>query len=245
MTWNEADTRAKLIDPAIHKRGWTEDLIRCEETAGTVEIINGKPRRRSRGKIDYVLRVKVNVDTQPVALALIEAKKDSLPAGHGLRQAKGYAECRRLNVKSVFSSNGHLFVEFDCFTGLTSTPKPIEEFPTPAELRVRFEQNMGFALESPVARPLLQPYPGGEGTRRYYQDAAIRAVMEKVAKCEVADQPKRALLSLATGSGKTFIAVNLLKRISDAGQLTRALFVCDRDELRTQALKAFQNVFGC
>jgi type I restriction enzyme R subunit len=244
MTWNEADTRAKLIDPAIHKRGWTEDLIRREETAGTVEIINGKPRRRSRGKIDYVLRVKVNVDTQPVALALIEAKKDSLPAGHGLGQAKAYAECRRLNVKFVFSSNGHLFVEFDCFTGLTSTPKPIEEFPTPAELRARFEQNMGFALESPVARPLLQPYPGGEGTRRYYQDAAIRAVMEKVAKCEVAKQPKRALLSLATGSGKTFIAVNLLKRISDAGQLTRALFVCDRDELRTQALKAFQNVFG-
>src|SRR5208337_730653 len=55
---------------------------------------------------------------------------------------------------------------------------------------------------------------------------------------------KRALLSLATGAGKTFIAVNLLKRISDAGQLTRALFVCDRDELRTQALKAFQNSFG-
>jgi hypothetical protein len=68
MSLNEADTRAKLIDPAIHKHGWTEDLIRREETAGTVEIISGKPRRRSRGKIDYVLRVKVNVDTQPVAL---------------------------------------------------------------------------------------------------------------------------------------------------------------------------------
>ena len=69
MTLNEADTRAKLIDPAIHKCGWTEDLIRREETAGTVEIINGKARRRARGKIDYVLRVKVNVDTQPITLA--------------------------------------------------------------------------------------------------------------------------------------------------------------------------------
>jgi type I restriction enzyme R subunit len=98
MTLNEADTRAKLIDPAIHKCGWTEDLIRREETAGTVEIINGKARRRSRGKIDYVLRVKVNVDTQPVALALIEAKKESHPPGHGLDQAKSYAECRRHNV---------------------------------------------------------------------------------------------------------------------------------------------------
>jgi type I restriction enzyme R subunit len=244
VTFNEADTRAKLIDPAIHKRGWTEDLIRREETAGTVEIINGKARRRSRGKIDYVLRVKVNVQTQPVALALIEAKKENLPAAHGLDQAKGYAECKRLNVRFVFSSNGHQFVAFDCFTGLTSTPKPIGEFPTPVELRARYEQGMGFGLQSPAARPLLQPYPGGEGTRRYYQDAAVRAVMEKVARCETTKQPKRALLSLATGAGKTFIAVNLLKRISDAGQLTRALFVCDRDELRTQALKAFQNVFG-
>lgn len=244
MTLNEADTRAKLIDPAIHKRGWTEDLIRREETAGTVEIINGKARRRSRGKIDYVLRVKVNVGTQPVALGLIEAKKESLPAGHGLDQAKGYAECKRLNVQFIFSSNGHQFVEFDCFTGLTSAPKPIAEFPAPADLRARYEQGMGFTLESPAARPLLQPYPGGEGTRRYYQDAAIRAVMEKIARCDMVKQPKRALLSLATGAGKTFIAVNLLKRISDAGQLTRALFVCDRDELRTQALKAFQNFFG-
>ena len=244
MTFNEADTRAKLIDPAIHKRGWTEDLIRREETAGAVEIINGKPRRRSRGKIDYVLRVKVNVNTQPVALALIEAKKESLPPGHGLDQAKGYAECKRLNLKFIFSSNGHQFVEFDCFSGLTSAPRPMDEFPTPAELRARYEQGMGFALDSIEARPLLQPYPGGEGTRRYYQDAAIRAVMEKIAKDQIANRPKRALLSMATGCGKTFIAVNLLKRISDAGQLTRALFVCDRDELRTQALKAFQNVFG-
>ena len=68
--------------------------------------------------------------------------------------------------------------------------------------------------------------------------------MEKLAKCEGTGEPTRALLAMATGCGKTFIAVNLLKRISDAGQLTRALFVCDRDELRTQAVKAFQNVFG-
>ena len=55
---SEADTRAKLIDPAIHKRGWTEDLIRREETAGSIEVIGGKARRRSRGKVDYVLRIK-------------------------------------------------------------------------------------------------------------------------------------------------------------------------------------------
>lgn len=241
---SEADTRAKLIDPAIHKRGWTEDLIRREETAGSIEIIGGKPRRRIRGRMDYILRVKVNPSTQPVAVALIEAKKDTLPPGHGLDQAKGYAACKRLNVPFVFSSNGHQFVMFNRFSGLTNAPRPMVEFPTPAELRARYEEAMGFNLEAPVAKPLLTPYTGGEATRRYYQDAAIRAVLEKIARCELNGEPKHALLSMATGCGKTFIAVNLLKRIADAGQLKRALFVCDRDELRTQALKAFQNVFG-
>ena len=191
-----------------------------------------------------MLRVKVNEHTQPIALALIEAKKERLPPGHGLDQAKGYAKCKRLNVRFVFSSNGYQFVEYDHFTGQTSAPLSMDQFPTPQELRTRYEQGIGFALESPAARPLLQPYSGGEGTRRYYQDAAIRAVMEHIARCENAHETKRALLSMATGCGKTFVAVNLLKRIADAGQLTRALFLCDRDELRAQAVQAFQNVFG-
>ena len=144
----------------------------------------------------------------------------------------------------IFTSNGHQFVEFDCFSGLTCAPGRLRaSLPRPSVVP-GMNKGMGFTLESSAARPLLQRYAGGEGARRYYQDAAIRAVMEKIARCKSTRQPKRALLSLATGAGKTFIAVNLLKRISDAGQLTRALFVCDRDELRTQALKAFQNVFG-
>lgn len=239
MGMSEADTRAKLIDPALHTRGWTEDLIRREETAGAIEIIDGRPRRQAKGRVDYTLRIKVNPDTQPVAVALIEAKAEHLPPGHGLEQGKGYTAGKRLNVPFVFSSNGYLFVEFDNFTGLTSDPRPLTVFPTVDELRTRYEQGMGFSLGSPVARPLVTRYVGGEATRRYYQDAAIRAVFEKIARGE-----KKALLSLATGAGKTFIAVNLLKRIADAGQLRRALFVCDRDELRSQGLGAFQNVFG-
>ena len=177
-------------------------------------------------------------------MALIEAKAENLPPTHGLEQGKGYAACKRLNVSFVFSSNGHLFVEFDRKSGKTSSPKPLTQFPTPAELRARYEGVVGFNLEDPAARPLLARYSGGEATRRYYQDAAIRATFEKIAQCEKTGQPKRALLSLATGSGKTFIAVQLLKRIGDAGNLKRALFVCDRDELRLQGLTAFQNVFG-
>jgi type I restriction enzyme R subunit len=245
MGLSEADTRAKLIDPALHARGWTEELIRREETAGPVEVLGPQHARRAKGRIDYVLRIRISPDTQPIAVALIEAKAEHLPPGHGLEQAKRYAAaCERLNVSFVFSSNGHLFVEYDRASGHTSDPKPISAFPEPNALRLRHEGAVGFSLSDPAARPLLMRYAGGEATRRYYQDAAIRAVLEKIARCDKTGEPKRALLSLATGAGKTFIAVHLLKRIADAGQLRRALFVCDRDELRTQGLGAFQNVFG-
>ena len=241
---SEADTRAKYVDPALHERGWTEDLIKREETAGAVEIINGKPRKRAKGHVDYTLRVKVHPDNQPVAVALIEAKPEDKSPSYGLEQAKLYAACKRLNVLFVFSTNGKLYVEYDKTTGLTSSPKPMSEFPTPDELRTRYEAAMGFKLTDEVAKPLLVKYSGGEATRRYYQDAAIRAALEKIAQCEKNGQPRRVLLALATGSGKTFIAVHLLKRIADAGQLRRALLVCDRDELRNQGSGAFQNVFG-
>jgi type I restriction enzyme R subunit len=237
MSLSESDTRAKLIDPALHNCGWTEDLIRREETDRGIDVIEGKPRRRERGRIDYLLRIRVNLNSQPVAIALIEAKKEKEPPDKGLEQAKTYA---RLNhVPFVFSSNGHLYVEYDNLKGKTSQPLPLAKFPAPADLRLLYESYLGVSLDSEKAMAFLTPYPGGEASRRYYQDAAIRAVLETIARGR-----KRALLFLATGSGKTFIAVHLLKKIADAGQLRRALFVCDRDELRTQGLGAFQNVFG-
>ncbi|MEO0004638.1 MAG: DEAD/DEAH box helicase family protein, partial [candidate division WOR-3 bacterium] len=234
---SEADTKAKFIDPILHQKGWTEDLIRREERPGGVEVIDGKPRRKSRGRTDYILRIRVNITSQPIAVALLEAKKNTEPPDKGLEQAKRYA--RLNNVPFIYSSNGHLFVEYDSFTGKTSAPRLMAEFPTPAELLQRYNEAMGFSPAEDRAKPLLVPYPGGEASRRYYQDAAIRSALEKIAQGK-----KRLLLSLATGSGKTFIAVHILKKIADAGQLRRALFVCDRDELRTQALSAFQSVFG-
>ena len=239
MALSEADTRAKLIDPALHARGWTENLIRREETAGAIEIIGGTPRKQAKGRVDYALRVTSSLGPQPVAVALIEAKAEQYPPTHGLEQAKLYASASRLNVPFVYSSNGHQFVEYDRFSGLTQAPLPMSEFPTPDDLKARYEEKKGFSLESEAAKPLVTPYAKGEAQRRYYQDAAIRAVLEKIA-----GGGKRALLGLATGSGKTFIAVNLLKRISDARQLRRALFICDRDELRTQGLAAFAHEFG-
>jgi type I restriction enzyme, R subunit len=240
---SETDTINKLINPAIYRSGWTEAHIRREQSAGKLEG-TGKNRRRRQGRVDMLLRVLVNSQTQPVAVAVLEAKKNSLPPTHGLEQGKLYAQSERLNVPFVYSSNGYLFVEYDRATGQTSAPRPMSEFPTPDALRARYEAQKGFNLEDEAARPLLVQYQGGEGARRYYQDAAIRATLEKLARSSIQGEPGRALLTLATGAGKTFIATQLLRRIADAGQLRRALFVCDRDELRTQALGALTNAFG-
>jgi type I restriction enzyme R subunit len=101
MSLNEADTRAKLIDPALYAQHWTEAHIKREETAGTVEIIDGQPRRRARGRVDSTLRLRVTAESQPVAVGLIEEKAEDLPPGHGLEQAKAHAACKRLNVPFV------------------------------------------------------------------------------------------------------------------------------------------------
>jgi type I restriction enzyme R subunit len=238
MPRNEAQTRYELIDPALELRGWNRTNVKVEETAGGITVIDGKTIKH-KGRTDYLLRLEVSKDTQPVAVALIEAKAEDKSPGHGLEQGKRDGDCNRLNVKFIFSTNGHQFVEYDKFTGIISQPKSMAEFPTTEELRQRYENGMRFSLDDEAAKPLLVKYTGGEAERRYYQDAAIRAVFEKLAQGK-----KRALLSLTTGAGKTFIAVNLLKRLADAGQLRKALFLCDRDELRTQAVNAFQGKFG-
>lgn len=239
MAFTEADTRAKLIDPALRQCGWTEDHIRREITQPKIVLDNagGAARRAGGGRVDYLLRYRLNPGTQPVALAFIEAKAEAKAPGSGLEQAKEYR--RRHNVPFVFSSNGHMFVEYDHFTGQTTEPRPLAGFPSPESLRARYERGMGFRLDSPAAGPLITPYKSGDAQRRYYQDAAIRAVLERIAQ-----GGRRALLTLATGTGKTFIAANLLYRIAEAGQLQRALFLCDRDELRAQGADAMANLFG-
>ncbi len=243
MPRNEAETRSQLINPAIQCRGWVWPLLREEQSARRIDIIDGQPVLSRIGRIDYLLRVQVNTESEPVPVAILEAKSEDHTPDHGLEQAKLYAECERLNVPLVISSNGHRWVSFNRTTGETSQPRSMDDFPTPTDLRALYESTVGFRLDEEVARPLITPYSALGEQRRYYQDAAIRAVLEKIARCEKTNQPKRALLSLATGAGKTFIATALLRRIADAGQLRRALFVCDRTELRSQALGSLQGAF--
>lgn len=250
--YNEADTRAKLIDPALHSRQWVEIVkgeqrsthgeIHREQSAVRIDILDGKPLKRGRGRVDYLLRAYVGEHEQPLTLAFIEAKKEKLPPTQGLEQVKEYA--RRHAVKFVYSTNGHLFVEYDVHTGKTSAPQPMEDFPTPEELRNRWFAATGLDPNTPAVGPLLAAYSVAGDRPRYYQDAAIRAVLERAALAAQGKEKNRALLSLATGAGKTSIAVGLLQRLADGGQLKRALFLVDREELRDQALTRFHNVFG-
>ena len=236
MPLSEADTRAKLITPALHDAGWVEDLIRRETTAGGIEIVDGRPRRR-KGRADYLLCLPVGAGLSPLAVAVVEAKPDKDPHTLGLDQAKKYAA--RLHLPFVFSSNGHLWAEYDDFTGNTRDNLPLLGFPRPDELRRRYEQGEGFSLDSPAARPLPTPYKGGEGVRRYYQDAAVRACLERIA-----NGGKRVLLPMATASGKTYVAAFILWKLARAGQLKRALFVCDRKFLAGQAKEKLHGLFG-
>ena len=229
MPFNEADTRAKLIDPALRKRGWREDWIRREQTPGPF-VRTGSGYERGQKRTDYMLYLPVQEAMVPIAV--IEAKAEDAAPDAGIEQAK--RDARLHHVPFAFATNGYLFHETDLRTNAARGPLPMSDFPKVEELRERWCQPVGnlTALDasSDAAKPLWTPPREGA---RYYQRAARRAALESIARGE-----KRILLPLATGAGKTWIAVSVLRAVDMAKQLRRALFLCDRDELRNQALGA-------
>ena len=236
MARDEKQTRIELINPALHERGWVDALIREERTPGGSDIIEGKPRKR-KGRTDYLLCIPVIEGKPPLAVTVLEAKaEDKLPS-LGIQQAKDYM--KKFNVPFVFTTNGNLYAEYADDTKLIRDTLPLHAFPNPEELKNRYENIKKIQLESEIAKSLFMPYKGGEAVRYYFQDAAIRATLEKIINGD-----KKVLLSLATGTGKTIIAVQLLHKLAQAGKLRRALFVCDRDELRTQGNNKLHAVFG-
>ncbi|MDX2049191.1 MAG: DEAD/DEAH box helicase family protein [Chitinophagaceae bacterium] len=236
MDRNEAQTRRDLIDPKLFLRDWTNDLVKVEITPGGTDIVNGKPKRR-RGRSDYLLCIKIGEGKPVMPIAILEAKKERSPCTLGLQQSQGYA--KRFNVPFAFSTNGHKFSEYSEDKGTIDEYDSLDIFPTPSELIARYEAYKKIKLQSEEAKALFTKYKSGESTRFYYQDAAIRSIFETIAVGR-----KKMMLCLATGTGKTFIAKELLWRLSQAGHLRRALFLIDRDELRTQAITHLQGVFG-
>lgn len=238
MAYNEAETRFYLIDPVLRQKGYDAHWKLKLETPAPVEPTGNKGRRRAGvGRTDYLLCVQVGNMPKPLPVAVIEAKPETADRLKGMQQAKGYSDCTRFQVQYVFSTNGHRYGEFDKTVQMPSGPHEFKpDFPTHEQLTDRYAKATGIDVTRPEATLLFMADSAAFPKPRYYQDAAIRAAFQKVLHAEQAGEAPRVLLSLATGAGKTVIAANLLWRMHEAGRLTKpALFLCDRDELRSQA----------
>uniref|UniRef100_UPI00404798DA DEAD/DEAH box helicase family protein n=1 Tax=Roseivirga sp. TaxID=1964215 RepID=UPI00404798DA len=246
MGMNEQETRYHLIDPILRQKGYDDiKWLKCE-TPAPVEPTGPKGRRKKgSGRTDYLLCVQVGNMPKPLPVAVLEAKKEDEDPLKGMQQAKKYSECERFEVKYVFASNGHLYGEYDHFTSLQAGTWPLKDFITHPDLTARYAKDSGIDLHNPDAAMLFQADSPAWNKSRYYQDAAIRAAFEKILLALKNGEEPRVLLSLATGAGKTIIATSLLWRLNEAGQLPKpALFICDRDELRTQAYEKLSAAFG-
>ena len=230
---SEEDIKARYITPAVEQSGWDKKQIRYEYafTAGRI-ILRGNITKRSKKKFtDYLLFYKPNFP-----LAIIEAKDNNHPVGAGLQQAIEYAEA--LDVKFVYASNGDGFVEQDLITGDIRNIS-LDEFPSPDELYHRYVNEMNFSETGEKA--LLEPYywvPGYK-TPRYYQRIAIDRTVNAVASGR-----DRVLLVCATGTGKTFMAFQIIYRLWKAGIKKKILFLADRNVLVDQTISGDFKPFG-
>jgi len=231
MPYNEADTRANLIDPKLYSAGWSNDQISREFTisVGRTEIVGENSRQAAPKKADYVLRLSQHGEV----LAVVEAKEESAEAGQGMAQAKEYAQ--KLGALFAYATNGHEIEEFDF---ITNKQTAIENFPSPEELKKRY---IGAVLNGAVEKDKAvkifnQPYYHAPSfSIRYYQEAAVKSAIQKITRGD-----KRVLLTLATGTGKTHIAFNIVWRLIKSGYFKRALFLTDRNFLRNQAYNVFE-----
>lgn len=235
-TLSESDICAKYITPAVIQAGWDEVLqIRREVffTKGRI-IVRGKLVTRGKAKrADYVLYY------QHFPIALIEAKDNNCAVGDGMQQALDYAVT--LDIPFVFASNGDGFVFHDR-TGLSAqieTTLGINEFPSPTALWNQYCTWKGLVPEQ--EKTVLQPYyDDGSGKEpRYYQRNAINAAIEAITKGQ-----NRILLVMATGTGKTYTAFQIIWRLWKAGQKKRILFLADRNVLVDQTMVNDFRPFG-
>jgi type I restriction enzyme, R subunit len=234
---SERDICTKFITPAVQKAGWDiQDQIREEFsfTDGRILVRGRLHTRAKQRRADYVLSYQKN---QPIAI--IEAKDNKHSLGDGMQQALAYSDA--LDAPFVFSSNGDGFLFHDR-TGLggkTETELTLEEFPSPATLWARYCQWKG--LDGAAQETVEQPYydDGSGRTPRYYQINAINRTVEAVARGQ-----DRILLVMATGTGKTYTAFQIIWRLWKARQKKRILFLADRNILVDQTKSNDFKPFG-
>lgn len=225
---SERDICTKYITPALEKAGWNIRTQVREEvtfTAGRIYVRGQLHARGKKKRADYILYYKENI---PVAV--IEAKDNKHSVRAGLQQALGYAET--LDIPSVYSSNGDAFYEHDRTASMGQLEQEIslENFPSPEELWKRYKLYKGIETEE-VEEVAQQDYfidPSGR-TPRYYQQIAINRTVEAIAKGQ-----NRILLVMATGTGKTYTAFQIIWRLWKSRNKKRILFLADRNALIDQ-----------
>jgi type I restriction enzyme R subunit len=229
---SERDICTKFITPSIVAAGWNVDTQIREEvgfTDGRIYVRGKIHTRGSQKRADYILYYKPSIP-----IAIIEAKDNNYSVGAGMQQALGYAE--PLDVPFVFSSNGDGFLFHDktVTSGTIEKTLPLTGFPSPEELWQKYKTHKG--LSEKIDPIVAQEYftDGSDRKPRYYQQIAINRTVEAIAKHE---GNNRYLLVMATGTGKTYTAFQIIYRLWKSGLKKRILFLADRTSLIDQTVR--------
>lgn len=236
---SEQDICTQYILPALVRAGWDVRKQVREQvyfTDGRIYVKGNLTHRGKGKKADYILYYKPNI-----AIAVIEAKKNSFSIGHGIQQALDYAEI--LDLPVAFSSNGDGFLEHDKsrFSSLIERELSLDAFPSPDELWQKYKKFKGIETKESVEIASFDYFFDPKGREpRYYQQIAINRTVEAIAKGQ-----DRILLVMATGSGKTYTAFQIIYRLWKNGVKKRVLFLADRTSLISQTkrgdFKHFKN----
>jgi len=222
---SEEDIKLQYITPALLAK-WDRDKITMETriTDGKINLKGNFVFREKPKRADYILYLCAN---NPIAV--LEAKDNTHSVSHGLQQAMTYAQM--LDVPFAYSSNGDGFAEHDFLTG-QEREFGLDEFPTEQELTTRYKQESG--LTPPQETILEQPYYTSQNTYppRYYQRIAINRTVDAIARGQ-----QRLLLVMATGTGKTYTAFQIVYRLLQSGMKRKVLYLADRNILVDQSIQ--------
>ena len=222
---SEEDVKLQYITPSITSK-WSRDKITMETriTDGKINLKGNFVFREKPKRADYILYLSAN---NPIAI--VEAKDNTHSISHGLQQAMTYAQM--LDVPFAYSSNGDGFVEHDFLTG-QEREFGLDEFPTEQELVARYKQESGLTPRQETI--LEQPYYTSQNTYppRYYQRNAINRTVDAIARGQ-----QRLLLVMATGTGKTYTAFQIVYRMLQSGMKRKILYLADRNILVDQSIQ--------
>lgn len=226
----EEDVKLNFITPALLARDWKDRITmetKVDFTDGKINLKGNLVTRGKKKRADYILYVTSN---NPIAI--VEAKDNNHSVSHGLQQAMDYAQM--LGVPFAYSSNGDAFYEHDFLTGQERLI-PLDQFPSPDELKTRLfaNANGGAGYNNAEKKILSQPYYTSSKTwpPRYYQRNAVNRTLDAIARGQ-----DRILLVMATGTGKTYTAFQIVWRLLKSGLKKKVLYLADRNNLVDQSI---------